>query len=225
MKKTTKKNTKKKKDYEYKKSVITITCVLTIILGILIGSFVYKYTKGESILHNSSEVSIKNYLTVTNTVRKFSNKEYTIILSPYGYDLKNNKDYYLLIDNTNPDKVVYSYGSYVQETSYIDLSNGEKLYINEDGLRYKNSLLSIDKENVEYYTYKDETSKYLLIKNTKKNNNYILYISTKKNSITIMNDSYTESDSYITLSDGTLFTKSSDSDHIVYNSIQMNLGK
>ena len=225
MKKTTKKNTKKKK-YEYKKPVVAITCVLTLVLGILVGSFVYRYTKGETLLQGGSKVNdIKNYLSVTNTARKFSNKEYTIILSPYGYNLKNNKDYYLLIDSSNPEKVNYSYGTYIQESNHIDLDNGEKLYISDDGLKYKESTLSIDKENYQYYTYKDESSRYLLIKNTKKNVNYILYINTRKNSITVMNDSYTESDDYITLSDGTLFTKGDDNSHITYNSVQMNLGK
>ncbi len=225
MKKTTKKNTKKKKHFEYKKSVIAVTCILTLVLGILIGSFVYKYTKGENVLFNGSSASIKDYLSVTNTARKFSNKDYTIILSPYGYNLKNNKDYYLLIDTRDPEKVNYSYGTYIQESNYIELSTEEKLYISDDGLRYNESVLSIDKENFEYYTYKDETNRYLLIKNNKKNANYILYVNTRKNSITVMNDNYTESDSYITLSDGTLFTKSSDGSHITYNSVQMNLVK
>ena len=40
------------------------------------------------------------------SVRKFSNKDYTIIFSPYGYDLRKNKDYYLLIDTTNADNIV-----------------------------------------------------------------------------------------------------------------------
>ena len=225
MKKTTKKNTKKKKNFEYKKSVTAITCILTLVFGILIGSFVYRYTKGDIVISNGSSATIKNYLNVTNTARKFSNKEMTIIFGPYGYNLKNNKDYYLLIDSRNPEKVAYSYGTYVQESNHIELSNGDKLYISDDGLRYDDEILSIDKDNFEYYTYKDEDDRYLLIKNTKKNLNYILYINTRKNSITVMNDSYTESDDYITLSDGTLFTKSSDASHITYNSVQMNLGK
>lgn len=225
MKKTTKKNTKKKQ-VEYKKSVIVTMCVLTLAIGILIGGMVYKYTKGESLLDIKSTANdIKNYLSVTNTVRKFSNKDYTIIFSPYGYDLKKNKDYYLLIDNTNPEAPSSSYGTYIQESGHIELDNGEKLYISDGGLSFKDTYLNIDKDNINYYTYKDETSKYLLIKNTKKNSNYILYLNTRKNSITVINDSYTESDSYITLSDGTIFTKASDDSHITYNSIQMNLGK
>ena len=225
MKKTTKKNTKKKK-YEYKKHVVLLTCILTLVMGILIGSFVYRYTRGETLLQSGSKINdIKNYLSVTNTARKFSSKDYTIIFGPYGYNLKNNKDYYLLIDSRNSDKVTYSYGTYVQESNHIDLDNGEKVYISDDGLRYNDSTLSIDKENFDYYTYKDEESRYLIIRNTKKNLNYLLYVNTRKNSITVMNDSYTESDDYITLSDGTLFTKGSDNSHITYNSVQMNVGK
>ena len=225
MKKTTKKNTKKKQ-VEYKRSVIVTMCLLVLIVGIMLGAMVYRYSAGETILDiKSSSNDIKNYLSVTNTVRKFSNKDYTIILSPYGYDLKSNKDFYLLIDSSNADNITSSYGTYTQESNHIVLDNGEKLFIQDEGLSFKGDHLNIDKDNIKYYTYKDDTSKYLLIQNTKKNNNYILYLNTKKNSITVINDSYTESDSYITLSDGTIFTKASDDSHITYNSVQMSLGK
>ena len=226
MKKTTKKNTKKKKQVEYKRSVIVTMCVLVLTLGIILGCMVYKYSKGDYVLDfKSSAQDIKNYLNVTNTVRKFSNKDYTIILSPYGYDLRKNKDYYLVIDTRDSENITSTYGTYVQESNHITLDNGDKLYIGDEGLRYKDTYLSIDKENIKYYTYKDDTSRYLLIQNTKKNNNYILYINTRKNAITVISDSYTESDSYITLNDGTIFTKASDGSHLTYNSVQMNEGK
>ena len=225
MKKTTKKNTKKKQ-VEYKKSVIVTMCILVLAIGIMLGAMVYRYSNGDSILDiKSSSHDIKNYLSVTNTIRKFSNKDYTIIFSPYGYDLRKNKDYYLLIDTSNLENVTSSYGTYTQESNHISLDNGEKLFISDDGLSFKGTNLNIDKENVNYYTYKDDFSKYLLIQNTKKNVNYILYLNTRKNSITVINDSYTESDDYITLSDGTIFTKASDGSHITYNSVQMNLSK
>ena len=226
MKKTTKKNTKKKKQVEYKRSVIVTMCVLVLTLGIILGGMVYKYSKGDYVLDfKSSAGDIKNYLNVTNTARKFSNKDYTIILSPYGYDLRKNKDYYLLIDTRDAENITSSYGTYVQESNHITLDTGDKLYIADEGFRFKDTHLSIDKENFKYYTYKDDTSRYLLIQNTKKNNNYILYLNTRKNAITVINDSYTESDSYITLNDGTIFTKASDGSHITYNSVQMNEGK
>ena len=225
MKKTTKKNTKKKQ-VEYKRSVIVTMCLLVLVIGIMLGAMVYRYSAGESILDiKSSAGNIKSYLSVTNTVRKFSNKDYTIIFSPYGYDLRKNKDYYLLIDTTNADNITSSYGTYTQESNHIVLDNGEKLFISDDGLSFKGGYLNVDKDNIKYYTYKDDSSKYLLIQNTKKNVNYILYLNTRKNSITVINDSYTESDAYITLSNGTIFTKASDGSHITYNDIQMNEGK
>ena len=64
-------------------------CLLVLVIGIMLGAMVYRYSAGESILDiKSSAGNIKNYLSVTNTVRKFSNKDYTIIFSPYGYDLR-----------------------------------------------------------------------------------------------------------------------------------------
>ena len=45
------------------------------------------------------------------------------------------------------------------------------------------------------------------------------------NTLTTLDLESIESDSYITLSDGTLFTKGDDNSHITYNSVQMNLGK
>ena len=98
-----------KKQGSYKNLFIVFICFfIAISLGlgalVLMKEAEYKYKQ-----ENSTTTTVPttlsplqreiNYLTNTSRTRKYENSYYMLLLSPYGYDLVNNNNFYMLIKN------------------------------------------------------------------------------------------------------------------------------
>lgn len=168
----------------------------------------------------SELVRFENYLNNTDKVRKFASANYILMLSPYGYDLKDNKNYYLLLNISDNALINAKYGTYTLNEGILKLDDIELNY-NESGISYNNESMRTYDTEMKYYQYKDNNKSYLLIINGTLRNEYALFIESDINNTTVKSIGYKETLESITLNDSTVFAKVND--NVTYNNYTLKM--
>lgn len=198
--------------------VLMIVLVLAIALALFVAFMFTHFTKKVVEYENETTTTtikkvvnkVENYLSKDNKVRKFENNAYILLLSPKGYDLINNESFYFFITKGMSNVQSVNYGTYSINNDKLILTTNnikESLEINQNGIMYKNSLLSIfDSEYKSYYINNNDLSELIIINGTPKFE-YSMYIQSNKENTTINTYTYSENQESIILNNSIVFNK------------------
>lgn len=212
--------------------MFVVVIVTVIVVSIAVGFVIYKLTssvvKYSDDKHSTTTTTIttspldrfNSYLRDYSKVRKFVGDNYILLLTKDGIDLKNNKEYYLLLHTSDEGLIENKYGTYTIENNKVKLDNSSYEY-NQEGIKYNDELLKIYDSEMKYYQYKDNEISYLLIINATMKNEFSMFISSNKDNVDVKLQTFKETDSSITLGDNTVFAKVEN--NITYNNYTLTL--
>ncbi len=184
-----------------KASYVLIVLFLIVVIGcVLIGVYslskylmedTEKTTTTPTTTKMSEEKRFKSYLNDGTKVRKYQSAHYILLLGKYNVDLKEKKNYYLLLQTDENGILSKKDGTYTVNEDEILLDN-EKFTFNESGINYGGEVLATKDTEMKYYQYQDSGISYLLLINGTIKGEYAQFIISTPNNTEVLSGPYTE---------------------------------